>query len=476
MSLIKCPNCGQEQNEGMNFCSSCGYKLVIADKSKPNETLIRCPKCGQEQNEGMNFCSSCGYKLVIAGETKPDETFYSSERLFSHIRFSLPFSHLSSAELWKAIGSVVLGIFFLAVITYFFVYFHLNPLLIVYFWIISIGSYATSLFIDTDNRTKNTLESVFDILGLPVITILMIKFHCEPFLIGALWLLEIALIVIKIFINQENKLTEVIGGLIGCIYLVFLYNGYQCYQMIDIVKQLSYADTDYKTVLENSMEDVKWECTKRGRFTIIDTTYDGNGGSFDAVVTVSGKASDEDSSFPLELVFNVSKEREKAVLVGMRSDENEITDEDDMSTIIMALYLTAYRNSSNTDLNYDNQDFGDISDSTDASSYLITPGEYRCYYYESGAGVFDSDDFQEGNTVILRVYSDNTATLYRELYWDEGDYYDHEENTFYLTYDEDAFYLDGELFCNYQFNANNMHLDLSYMDFESYDFVIDEYF
>ena len=130
-----------------------------------------------------------------------------------------------------------------------------------------------------------------------------------------------------------------------------------------------------------------------------------------------------------------------------------------------------------TDLYPDAQDFGGISDSTDDFSDLITPGKYSCYYYDSGEFVYHSKDFDSMNTILLTVYAENTAILYKNLYWDdeEGDY-GHEENTFYLTYDEDAFYLDGELFCNYQFNANNMHLDLSYMDFESYDFVIDEYF
>ena len=431
-------------------------------------SLIKCPNCGQEQNEGMNFCSSCGYKLVIAGETEPDETFYSSERLFSNIRFSLPFSHLSSAELWKAIGSVVLGIFFLAVITYFFVYFHLNLLLIVYFWIISIGSYATSLFIDTDNRTKNTLESVFDILGLPVITILMLKFHCEPFLIGALWIFEIALIVIKLFVSQENKLTEVIGGLIGCIYLVFLYNGYQCYQFIDIVKQQPCVYKDCQTLFETAMDDVTWDCTLREGFSVIQPEAPGYGNSFDAVVEVSGTLKEEDNPLLLTWSFYVSKEREEAVLCKMASGSVEITNENELENYFAFLCQTAAEKS------YSNS-YG-ISDSTDASSYLITPGEYRCYYFESGAGVFDSDDFQEGNTVILRVYSDNTATLYRELYWDEGDGYEYENQVYALTYDEDAFYLDGELFCSYQFNEHNMHLDLWYMDFDSYSFVIDEYF
>ena len=67
--------------------------------------------------------------------------------------------------------------------------------------------------------------------------------------------------------------------------------------------------------------------------------------------------------------------------------------------------------------------------------------------------------------------------MYSNLYWDEGDYYDHTENTLNLTYDNNAFYYsDGDVFCNYHFNENVMHLDLWYMDFDSYSFVIEKYY
>ena len=73
------------------------------------------------------------------------------------------------------------------------------------------------------------------------------------------------------------------------------------------------------------------------------------------------------------------------------------------------------------------------------------------------------------------VYSDNTATLYQNLYWDEGSYYDHSENITDLTFDNKAFYdSDGDVFCYYNFNENNMHLDLWYMDFDDYSFIIEE--
>ena len=114
---------------------------------------------------------------------------------------------------------------------------------------------------------------------------------------------------------------------------------------------------------------------------------------------------------------------------------------------------------------------------TVSPSPLITPGEYRCYEYSTGRGSFDYDDFKTGNTITLKIYSNKTATMYSNLYWDEGDYYDHTENTLNLTYDNNAFYYsDGDVFCNYHFNENVMHLDLWYMDFDSYSFVIEKYY
>ena len=109
------------------------------------------------------------------------------------------------------------------------------------------------------------------------------------------------------------------------------------------------------------------------------------------------------------------------------------------------------------------------------ASPLIHPGKYRCYSYATGRGSFDYDDFKSGNTINLFVYSDNTATLYQNLYWDEGSYYDHSENITDLTFDNKAFYdSDGDVFCYYNFNENNMHLDLWYMDFDDYSFIIEE--
>ena len=210
-----------------------------------------------------------------------------------------------------------------------------------------------------------------------------------------------------------------------------------------------------QTLFETAMDDVTWDCTLREGFSVIQPEAPGYGNSFDAVVEVSGTLKEEDNPLLLTWSFYVSKEREEAVLCKMASGSVEITNENELENYFALLCQNAAEKS------YSNS-YG-ISDSTDASSYLITPGEYRCYYFDGGADVFDNDDFETIDTILLSVYADNTAAMYRDLYWEAGaEDIEHEENTFYLTYDEDAFYLDGELFCknipSRPFSCNNLRI------------------
>ena len=49
----KCPECGAEVQDGVNFCPNCGHKMVAT-----------CPKCGGEIIPGAKFCPNCGEKLT----------------------------------------------------------------------------------------------------------------------------------------------------------------------------------------------------------------------------------------------------------------------------------------------------------------------------------------------------------------------------------------------------------------------------
>jgi len=50
-----CPNCGEQNPEGVKFCQSCGTKL--------GGGAAACPSCGQQNPPGTRFCGGCGQRL-----------------------------------------------------------------------------------------------------------------------------------------------------------------------------------------------------------------------------------------------------------------------------------------------------------------------------------------------------------------------------------------------------------------------------
>ena len=52
----RCPNCGQDNAQGVKFCNNCGSPM----KAK---TPSNCPNCGSELAPGSKFCNECGSKV-----------------------------------------------------------------------------------------------------------------------------------------------------------------------------------------------------------------------------------------------------------------------------------------------------------------------------------------------------------------------------------------------------------------------------
>jgi hypothetical protein len=48
-----CPNCGNENEPGVKFCSECGTKLG-------EKQSAHCGQCGAELKPGVKFCGECG--------------------------------------------------------------------------------------------------------------------------------------------------------------------------------------------------------------------------------------------------------------------------------------------------------------------------------------------------------------------------------------------------------------------------------
>jgi hypothetical protein len=56
LSLNRCPNCGQENAQGVKFCNNCGSPMKAAAPGK-------CASCGSELVPGSKFCNECGARV-----------------------------------------------------------------------------------------------------------------------------------------------------------------------------------------------------------------------------------------------------------------------------------------------------------------------------------------------------------------------------------------------------------------------------
>lgn len=54
-----CPECGYENEAGVNFCIMCGAPL----QGETPAGKVYCPQCGAENREDSDFCTTCGYPL-----------------------------------------------------------------------------------------------------------------------------------------------------------------------------------------------------------------------------------------------------------------------------------------------------------------------------------------------------------------------------------------------------------------------------
>jgi TM2 domain-containing membrane protein YozV len=55
---MQCSNCGQENQEGGQFCVKCGKSINVSGSG-----TVYCPSCGKENLQGVFFCAFCGASL-----------------------------------------------------------------------------------------------------------------------------------------------------------------------------------------------------------------------------------------------------------------------------------------------------------------------------------------------------------------------------------------------------------------------------
>ena len=61
-----CTNCGEQLEEGVNFCPSCGKPVSNESEKRRQEfvgELRKCPNCGESINAFVAKCPSCGYEF-----------------------------------------------------------------------------------------------------------------------------------------------------------------------------------------------------------------------------------------------------------------------------------------------------------------------------------------------------------------------------------------------------------------------------
>lgn len=55
--VVKCPQCSADVKKEAQFCSNCGYRMVVAS------TELHCSNCGAVVSEDIVFCSNCGTRI-----------------------------------------------------------------------------------------------------------------------------------------------------------------------------------------------------------------------------------------------------------------------------------------------------------------------------------------------------------------------------------------------------------------------------
>jgi DNA-directed RNA polymerase subunit RPC12/RpoP len=60
-----CPDCGEEVEDIVAFCSKCGHKFepLPAEEKEEVDDVLKCKSCGAELEEGVAFCGKCGAKV-----------------------------------------------------------------------------------------------------------------------------------------------------------------------------------------------------------------------------------------------------------------------------------------------------------------------------------------------------------------------------------------------------------------------------
>lgn len=242
---------------------------------------------------------------------------------------------------------------------------------------------------------KNKIGDIVSIAFFVLLNIAYFRYHCNILVIIGVWVVGIAGFILKKKNADENskiyKAVDIVSCIIIGLSLINLYNCYQDTMYIELVHRYGYMEVSFKDLFDDFSNYPSWECVERQRFTVTDVRDTGIGGSYEAVVTVSGDCLFHEEETDYTLTFYVSKETERVVPVGVRLGEtnyNEI-----MARLFILSVCKNY--SDNNEMPVYSKDNANGSENYASTWY---------YDYESC--------WNEEQTIQLMIWSENDSSLF----------------------------------------------------------------
>lgn len=247
----------------------------------------------------------------------------------------------------------------------------------------------------TPKSFKDKVWSIVSIVFFVLLNIVFFRYHCNILVIISVWVVEIAdFIIHQKKVNQKSIIYKAVDVVCCVVFALSLINLYDCYQnttYIELVHSYGYREISFKELFDDLSNSPSWECVEREPFTVTDVNDTGIGGSYEAMVNVSGDCLFYEEETDYTLTFYVSKENERVVPAKVRIGENNYNEL--MASLFILGVLKNYA---------ENNQMPVYSDDNANNS-----GNYNSAWY------YDYEScWNEEHTIQLMIWSQNDSGLY----------------------------------------------------------------